>query len=197
MSSNYRVDRIVELPATSAFNLTDLIEKINDPSGNPDCQKGTLADLITLIEAEIGGGGGGGAWGSITGTLSDQTDLQAALDAKQASLGFVKSYVALLSQSGTAAPTATVLFNTLGGTPAWARIGVGAYTATLASAFTLNKTAVFTGGADSALDLPLFLTMGRASSSIMKVEAFNSSGSPAVLADDILFNTSIEIRVYP
>ena len=26
--------------------------------------------------------GGGGAWGSITGTLSDQTDLQAALDAK-------------------------------------------------------------------------------------------------------------------
>jgi hypothetical protein len=32
----------------------------------------------------IGGGGGGGAtWGSITGTLSSQTDLQTALDAKQ------------------------------------------------------------------------------------------------------------------
>ena len=32
----------------------------------------------------IGGGGGGGAtWGSITGTLSSQTDLQNALDAKQ------------------------------------------------------------------------------------------------------------------
>lgn len=29
-----------------------------------------------------GGGGGGGTWGSITGTLSDQTDLQNALDAK-------------------------------------------------------------------------------------------------------------------
>jgi hypothetical protein len=28
------------------------------------------------------GGGGGGAWGTITGTLSDQTDLQAALDLK-------------------------------------------------------------------------------------------------------------------
>lgn len=28
------------------------------------------------------GGGGGGTWGSITGTLSDQTDLQSALDAK-------------------------------------------------------------------------------------------------------------------
>jgi len=29
-----------------------------------------------------GGGGGGGTWGSITGTLSNQTDLQSALDAK-------------------------------------------------------------------------------------------------------------------
>jgi len=29
-----------------------------------------------------GGGGGGGAWGGITGTLSAQTDLQSALDAK-------------------------------------------------------------------------------------------------------------------
>lgn len=31
-----------------------------------------------------GGGSGGGAWGEITGTLSDQTDLQSALDAKAA-----------------------------------------------------------------------------------------------------------------
>lgn len=30
------------------------------------------------------GGSGGGSWGSITGTLADQTDLQTALDAKQA-----------------------------------------------------------------------------------------------------------------
>ncbi len=30
----------------------------------------------------IAGGGGGGTWGSITGTLSDQTDLQNALNAK-------------------------------------------------------------------------------------------------------------------
>jgi hypothetical protein len=30
------------------------------------------------------GGGGGGVWGTITGTLANQTDLQAALDAKQA-----------------------------------------------------------------------------------------------------------------
>lgn len=41
-------------------------------------------------------GGGGGAWGSITGTLSAQTDLQAALDAK----------AALLSPTFTGTPSA-------------------------------------------------------------------------------------------
>jgi hypothetical protein len=40
----------------------------------------TAANTWTLL-----GGGGGGTWGSITGTLSNQTDLQTALDAKQAS----------------------------------------------------------------------------------------------------------------
>lgn len=35
---------------------------------------------------QTGGGSGGGTWGSITGTLSDQTDLQNALNAKQDNL---------------------------------------------------------------------------------------------------------------
>ncbi len=34
----------------------------------------------------LGAGGGGGTWGSITGTLSSQTDLQTALNAKQATI---------------------------------------------------------------------------------------------------------------
>lgn len=54
-----------------------------------------FADTIVLADGEniefdvfnnelkrVGSEGGGGTWGSITGTLSDQTDLQAALDAK-------------------------------------------------------------------------------------------------------------------
>lgn len=38
--------------------------------------------------------GGGGTWGSIIGTLADQADLQTALNAKQASLGFTAENVA-------------------------------------------------------------------------------------------------------
>lgn len=37
---------------------------------------------VSTITMLVGGGGGGGTWGSITGTLSGQTDLQAALDLK-------------------------------------------------------------------------------------------------------------------
>lgn len=44
---------------------------------------GTNVDVSVIAPASSGGGGG--TWGSITGTLSDQTDLQAALDAKAAS----------------------------------------------------------------------------------------------------------------
>lgn len=40
---------------------------------------------LPVWAVESGGGGGSGVWGAITGTLSDQTDLQAALDAKAAS----------------------------------------------------------------------------------------------------------------
>ena len=45
----------------------------------------TITDKSGTTTANIydGSGGGGGIWGSITGTLSDQTDLQNALDEKQ------------------------------------------------------------------------------------------------------------------
>lgn len=44
----------------------------------------TQNELIGFLGVAItGGGGGGGTWGSITGTLSSQTDLQNALNAKQ------------------------------------------------------------------------------------------------------------------
>ena len=39
-------------------------------------------DFDTEWVPQTGGGGGGGTWGSITGTLADQTDLQSALNAK-------------------------------------------------------------------------------------------------------------------
>ncbi len=42
--------------------------------------------VLRLLSRPKTTGGGGGTWGSITGTLSDQTDLQSALNAKQDSI---------------------------------------------------------------------------------------------------------------
>lgn len=45
---------------------------------------GKLIELLATGTIYVNGGGGGAtAWGAITGTLSNQTDLQSALDAKQ------------------------------------------------------------------------------------------------------------------
>lgn len=51
-----------------------------------------------------------------------------------------KVYTALLSQSGTSAPTAVILENTFGGAIVWTTLGDGQYVGTLAGAFTENKT---------------------------------------------------------
>jgi hypothetical protein len=52
------------------------------------------------------GGGGGGTWGSITGTLSAQTDLSTALTGKQAALGFTPLNAASNLSDLASAPTA-------------------------------------------------------------------------------------------
>tara|TARA_A100001201_G_scaffold61428_2_gene58649 strand:+ start:213 stop:647 length:435 start_codon:yes stop_codon:yes gene_type:complete len=60
-----------------------------------------------------------------------------------AGLGYT-AYAALISQSGTNAPTATALKNNTGYTYTWARTGSGTYTITAnGNAFTNNKTIVF------------------------------------------------------
>lgn len=53
-----------------------------------------------------------------------------------------KVYTALLTQSGTDAPVATVLENTLGGTVVWTRDFAGVYSGTLSNAFPASKTLV-------------------------------------------------------
>ena len=55
----------------------------NEDTTNPRSTKtATIQSIVNLAS----GGGGGATWGSITGTLSTQTDLQSALDAKQDTL---------------------------------------------------------------------------------------------------------------
>lgn len=123
--------------------------------------------LISDSIATVGGGGGGSSY---------------------------LVYTALLSQSGTSAPTATVLENTLGGSITWTRTTTGVYTGTLAGAFLVNKTwGVANLDGESEIDLEHYARFGRVSSDAIRVRTFRSSG---VAQDEFEF-LCLEIRVYP
>lgn len=101
------------------------------------------------------------------------------------------SYVALLTQAGTAAPVATVLSNNLTATLTWARTGVGVYTLTASAAtFTANKTIVFLNAGSS---IPL-ITGERTSDTVLTVKTFVPSSGAAV--DASITNGSFEVRIY-
>jgi hypothetical protein len=69
-------------PHTGDLQPTDLIECTSIVSGVPVNTAITGQQIINAAQ----GGGGSTSWGNIGGTLSNQTDLQTALNAKQATL---------------------------------------------------------------------------------------------------------------
>lgn len=105
-------------------------------------------------------------------------------------------YTALLNQSGTNAPVATVLENTLGGTVVWTRTDVGTYVATLVGAFTENKTTTIQEVVNqNDIEANTINISGvRTGNNTYSL----SSGAAGVGGlDDVINNYTIEIRVYP
>ena len=100
-----------------------------------------------------------------------------------------KVYTALLSQSGTSAPVATVLENTLGGTVVWSYVSIGQYRGTLTGAFLSNKTVVFLTNVYGKY----FLTGGRENDNSVMIGTQAPNGGST---NGDLSNSSIEIRVY-
>jgi hypothetical protein len=105
-----------------------------------------------------GGSAGGGSWGSITGTLSDQTDLQTALNAK-AGLIPVIEVVSGTSRTLTAADNGKILvFTNTGAISVALGTGFSGNGCTLAwndsaGVITVNLTDVTVNGSSSALVL--------------------------------------------
>ena len=113
-------------------------------------------------------------------------------DIAQSDLRPYKVYTALLSQTGTSAPTAIVLENTFGGTVVWTRISKGQYIGTLTGAFTLNKTIVFatTGFNDYVSTNAYSVDVNSVS-----IDTFSTNDLLSEI-DDAMYKTSFEIRVY-
>jgi len=115
-----------------------------------------------------------------------------------------KVYVALLTQTGTDAPVATVLKNTLGGEVVWTYDSVGQYNGTLTDAFPINKTNLTQDG-DKCIFNRLIYNDGAGNDTrgfiIFRADdnmvVIKTTSEPEVFIDDILSSTFIEIRVYP
>jgi len=101
-----------------------------------------------------------------------------------------KVYKALLTQTGTSAPVATVLVNTLSGTPVWSYSTVGRYLLTLVGEFDVSKTMIYISNNDIA---SLFSSY-RVSDDVIRLECSDLS---LVKADDLVNGLPITIEVYP
>lgn len=103
-----------------------------------------------------------------------------------------KVYTALISQSGTDDPTATVLENTTGGTVAWTRATTGQYSATFTGVTLVQtKTAIFcSNGFDTGV---IILSSYWANSNTINLYLRNASNTTV----DGLLRMNFEIRVYP
>lgn len=101
-----------------------------------------------------------------------------------------KVLTGLISQSGTSAPTFTVLENTLNEVPVASYTSAGNYALTFSSAvLTSNKSAVFYG---DTIEAPKKLIAKIGSNTVVTLRSMNSS----TYTDGYFSNTSIEIRVY-
>lgn len=105
-----------------------------------------------------------------------------------------KVYRALLTQTGTDAPVATVLENSLGGTLVWTRADIGNYIATLSGVFLSNKT--FCRGyfsTESGGDSLHLFPLSRVDNDSVTLISVNVDTS----ADGLMSNIPVEILVYP
>jgi len=104
------------------------------------------------------------------------------------SLGYTV-YTALITQTGTAAPVATVLQNTTGGTIAWSRTSTGSYKAVISgTTYVENKTAVIISTTNASKSISAI----RKTTTDVTLEQKDLANA----LEDGFDNVTIEIRIY-
>jgi hypothetical protein len=168
---------ILEQIQSDITNIEEDIVQLQDEDTDIWNAIGDVENNITTIQ------------GDITTIEGDITTLQADVEALQPKY---KVYTALMSQTGTNAPTATILENTIGAI-VWTRVSAGVYRATLADTFLIDKLFIPcpNGGFDSSVNTGgggTSYKLARNNDAIIQLTTSS--------ADDVLNYTPIEIRVY-
>lgn len=103
-----------------------------------------------------------------------------------------KVYTALLTQTGTNAPVATVLENTLGAVPVWSYQSIGTYVLTLTGAFLEGKVISFLNNERSNS----IYAIRRTSNNTLQIEIAITDSIPFMPTNSLLTAASLEIRTY-
>lgn len=113
----------IDIPQTSSPQYIDMLEgsgsgtnkvRITVPSSLATDTTWTFNETGLLLNGSPWGGAGGGTWGSITGTLDAQTDLQNALNAKQDTISAIDAFVVNQAVTEYTPTVATVAGHVLG-----------------------------------------------------------------------------------
>jgi len=110
-----------------------------------------------------------------------------------------KVYTALLNQTGTNAPTAIVLKNTLGGTPTFLYYGIGEYSMKLVGAFTDGKSTVnINSGNFSSFTtaVTVFSANFYGDEDELYISSLDVKPAVPVGINDKLDKTFLEVRIY-
>ncbi len=152
------------------FTLAELIEKIsssrywNLPKQAAEAFR-KVRSSITTIEQEI-------------------------IDLQETTTAQYQVYTALLTQTGTDAPTTTILGDNTIGNIVWTRASTGVYRGTLTGAFQSGTTLVFRG--DLSANLNRDISCLRETNDRIAIYTFLTDSA----TDGLLAATPIEIRVY-
>lgn len=141
--------------------------------------------IATYLLCQIANNGGGGA--AQTPWTSDIDGGCFNLD-NVCKFNGIQVYRALITQTEPNAPVATVLENTLGGTPVWGYTGPGNYFLTLAGAFPADRT--FITVATPVHGTESYYGLVQDVNTIVVENGLGAGGNA-------LINTAFEILVYP
>jgi len=107
-----------------------------------------------------------------------------------------KVYTAIITQTGTDAPTAVVLQNTLGITPTLTRFATGNYRITASNTFTANKTFCIVGQEANSGTGMNYIWASDSNDDEVLLQTYDGAGLGAALIDDKMDRLAVEIRVY-
>ena len=176
-------DGVNDIQANGTVSSGNTTLGTSQPTANNQLTRKDYVDTADNLKANL-------ASPSFTGTPTAPTATAGTNTNQVATTAFVqgirpyKVYTALLTQTGTSAPVATVLENTLGGTVTWSRTVPGGYFATLSNAFTTDKTTVL-------------ITNGSTNGNYIHGAAVSTTNVNIIAPNDgQIDRATIEIRVY-